>query len=181
MRKNEKRLKSQDITNYSDDKLLKFTFKRKSFYRDYKLLYGKDPEAVDERVQTLLYSNRVNEFVDEVRLCFEAANQMPRPTYHFNVFVTDLLERYHSEIVFSLKKKEIGQVDMVHHDDPSLLSYKWVMQSNILSSYQRYLLFEYLVLGYSIEGLASRRYCTTKTISNHLKEITKVLEHHSLE
>lgn len=174
-RKKESRLRSQDIQALPWKELLDFTFERKSFFRDYKLLHAKGEENVKNRLKQTMSFMNPQELSEEIRLCFNAAILMDtRQTYHFNLFVIDLIERYHSDAIYYSKKEEIKNEHLIKESSPSI-SLEWVLCASTLNTYQRYLLFEYLALGYSIEDLASRRHCTSRTIHTHLKQIVEVL------
>lgn len=171
-KQNETRLRTHDIQGMSDRELVSFVFSdRKSFYRDYKLHHNADKEEVKERVHTVLNFINPKELLNEIRLCFSAAILMEeRQTYHFNLFIIDLIERYYSDAIYSFKKKDIGTQHQIN-DEEIPISYEWVLYARLLTPYQRYLLFEYLVLGYTLEDLGKRRYCTSRTIVNHLNQI----------
>lgn len=175
-KKNEPRLKSIKPESLSKTDFLKFIFGRDSFYRDYKLLHASERGLVNHKLHHIFNFIEMDELYDECILCFQAAIEMDRPTYYFNCFIIDLIERYYSDLVYSNKKKEIKTEHLLVEDDPSFISYEWVLFSQTLNSYQRYLLFEYLALGYTLEALATRRYCTVRTIENHLNQIVDLLD-----
>lgn len=105
---------------------------------------------------------------------YSAAIQKERPTYYFDKWVGELVELYYSNESFAKNKREIESSDNFHIDkDP--ISLEWVLQSNQLTRYERYLLFEYLILGYSLNALSQRRYVSLATLKNHLAHITKKL------
>jgi len=173
----EPKLKLTDVMKFSDTELLRFTFNRKSFFRDYKLLHNKEEGIVRERVGLVLSYVDICELAREIRLCFSGAvMSQERQTYTFNQFVIGLMEMHYSNESFSSKKVEIAKDILISNDDPSHISYEWVLFSSILNPYQRYLLFEYLILGYNMEDLAKRRYCTSRTIQNHMNTIIEVLD-----
>jgi hypothetical protein len=175
-KKYESSLRTQSIQEYTWDELLKFTFERKSFFRDYKLLHAKDEGEVNRRLKYVVYVDPKS-LAEEIRLCFNAAIQMEsRQTYYFNLFVVDLIERYYSDAIYYENKKEMKAEYLISQDDPSPISFEWVLEAGILNPYQRYLLFEYLALGYSLEALGRRRHCTSRTIENHLNQIIEVLD-----
>ena len=175
-RKNEPRLKSNDIEQLSDHEFIKFIIGRDSLFRDYKLLHNLEIEEARSRINSVIHSNSIKELCKEFRICFKAATQTEaRQTYYFNLFIIDLIERYFSDFIFNQNKKEINMEEIPAEDDTSLISDEWVLYSRILNPYQRYLLFEYLALGYSLEALAKRRYCTVRTIENHLKILVDLI------
>lgn len=172
----EQKLGQTDTERMSDPELLKFCFNRKSFFRDYKLLHRLDVYSVKTKINGVTCMKDTHRLANEVRICFHAATQMKeRHTYYFNFFIIDLIERYYSDVLYQLNREEIKEKDIITNDTTPSISYQWVLRSRILNSYQRYLLFEYLALGYSLEDLGRRRYCTSRTIENHLEIIIKEL------
>lgn len=172
----ERKLTHTDISQYNEAELFKFTFSRKSFYRDYKLLHNTEEERVKEKVGLVLSYVDLSNLAREIRLCFQAACMNPsRNTYMFNLYVIELLELHYSNESFSSKKIEIEENEHLSYYPSPTISYDWVLFSKLLTPYQRYLLFEYLVLGYNFEDLGKRRYCTKRTISNHFNAIIKEL------
>jgi hypothetical protein len=171
-KKNELRLRATDINTLSDSDLIKFIVNRDSFSRDYKLLHGLEKDEAMERFYSVVCNGDTEDLCSEFKVCFKAAIQVPeRQTYYFNFFIIDLIERFYSDLVYCRNKKEIRLDQIPGEDDPTLISYEWVLYARVLTPYYRYLLFEYLALGYSIEDLARRRYCTSKTIENHFKQV----------
>ena len=162
----------QELTGY---KFWDFVFNRRSFFRDYKLLHYTECDSVNEKINAILYSDERQELEREIRLCFDAALLTKRSTYYFNLYIIELVELYYSNLEFSLRKREIADEDILYESSPTI-SYEWVLFSDQLSKYQRYLLFEYLVLGYSIGELAKRRSVTPKTIYNHIDIILLELD-----
>jgi len=172
----ESSLRFIDTQKLSGLELLKFTFSRNSFYRDYKLLHGADNDRVKEKLGCIIDHANLVDLSDEVRVCFLAAlDSGSRKTYYFNLYTIELIELYYSNILFSLKSRRLEEEHHLVYDDPFSISYEWVLYARILNPYQRYLLFEYITLGYSIEDLARRRYCTSRSIMYHLQEINLIL------
>jgi len=171
----EQKLKNIDIKSFSTFDFLKFCFSRKSFFRDYNNLRSKDEDEVKERVKIIIEYIGSDRLYSELLLCYKAAIlSEKRHTYYFNLYIIELLELYYSELSFICKSEEI-KTDMLSISYQPYISYEWVLYSKILNPYQRYLLFEYLTLGYSIQDLASRRYCDSRTIYNHFNTIIDIL------
>lgn len=176
MKKNERSLKSINIKDFNDLELLSFTFNRKSFFRDYLLLHTKEREEVRRRVSIVISFIGSSNLSKEIRLCHKAAILNSRQTYSFNVYLIDLVEMYFSDAIYNYKTREIKEHDHPFFNDRTLISYRWALHSRVLNSYQRYLLFEYLALGYNITDLARRRYCEPRTIYNHINSIIEELD-----
>ncbi len=163
----EPRLKSIDIKSFDTFDLLKFSLNRKSFFRDYQNLHSKSEGEVREIVRVVIEDVGSYNLSEEIRLCYYAAIQSEkRHTYYFNVYLIDLVELYLIDVVYTSRTQKIEEEDFPLQESSTPISYEWVLYSRILNPYQRYLLFEYLALGYSISDLAARRYCDTRTIYN---------------
>lgn len=176
-------LKSIDTQKLTGDKLFHFLFTRSSFYRDYELLHYSKKEQVINKLRLIFdYCDDIDTFRKECELCLVAAQQAPaRPTYHLHVYLSNLIELYYSNFSFVAQSREIQDKDLLYEAKAFGISHERVHHTKTLDQYQRYLLFEYLVLDYTIKELARRRYCTTKTIYNHLQIIFQSLYFDLLE
>ena len=176
MNKREPRLKYLDLHNCSRRQLYSSVFKRDSFFKLYKVLHNMESDRVKERIGYILRYGNLYEFEEEIRLCFDAGLQSgSQQTYYFNTYLINLVELMYSNLSFSLRiAREVEAKDLVINL-PTSISYDWVLFSSMLNRYQRYLLFEFLVLGYTITELAKRRYCTPRTIYNHFDNISTLL------
>lgn len=170
--KYEPRLTSIDVESMSTYEFIQFVVNRESFLRDYGTFKKFEEGKIRERVSSVLCSQNLQELYSELIICFQAALEVEaRPSYYFNLFVIDLIERLYSDFLYLQGKVDMRLEHLPIEDTPSSVCCDWVFSSRSLSPYQRYLLFEYLALGYSLEALARRRHCTVRTIQNHINQI----------
>ena len=173
---NERALRLTKIRDLTDKEVINFVTERKSFLKDYKIIHtGLSEEDIKKRCLLIPSLNCIRDLRKEIEMCFDSALLTDRPSHYFNFYLIDLFERLYSDIEFQQERKEIGENHFIE-DSPILISYDWILYSSLLTVYQRYLLFEYLCLGYTLQTLAERRYCTTRTITNQINQVLDLLD-----
>jgi len=174
----ELRISKLKLDQLPDKDLLHQVVNRESFNKLYQTNHNLGRERVRERVQCIVDSDCLHDFLKEIRICYTGVVNSPlrKKTDTFNLYIMSLIELYYSNLSFTNSSRRIKAEELLCNPS-AYLSYDWVLFASSLNRYYRYLLFEYLVLGYSLVDLAKRRYCTERTIHNHLKAILEELGH----
>jgi hypothetical protein len=168
-----------NLQEMNDSELIEFTIIRHSLIRDFGLFHSKTIDETFNILRQVLKHINYKTLAKEFRIAYEGAiKHDSRHTHYYNYYVTGYFISHYTIISQIKNDKRIREEsDHLTTNDDMDIDYAWVMECSFeeITLFERQMLYEHYILGYTLDSLAVKFNVTIRTMFNVINKIRSKL------